>query len=100
MFIGRSEWSPFGVMVGESTSAFIDILGAVGDSGEDDPWVMEFFRSRIFLAAAPTGLLRKLSFLWSWEPRFVCLSRCRAHRSCRTNDRLQSGKSQKYICFG
>jgi hypothetical protein len=30
----------------------------------------------------------------SWEPRAVCLSLWRAHRSCRTKERWQSGKSQ------
>lgn len=42
----------------------------------------------------------KVSLRSNCEPRAVCLSLCRAQRSCRTKDRWQSGKSQWYICLG
>jgi hypothetical protein len=41
------------------------------------------------IAAVTMGLrlCMKVSFRSSCEPRAVCLSLCRAHRSCRTKDR-------------
>lgn len=48
------------------------------------------------MAAVTMGfkLCMKVSFRSSCEPRAVCLSLCRAQRSCRTKDRWHSGKSQ------
>ena len=48
------------------------------------------------MAAVTIGLrfCMNVSLRSSCEPLAVCLSLCRAQRSCRTNDRLHSGKSQ------
>jgi hypothetical protein len=54
------------------------------------------------MAAVTIGLRLciKVSLRSSCDPLAVCLSLCRAHRSCRTKERLHSGKSQWYICLG
>ena len=48
------------------------------------------------IAAVTMGfrLCMKVSLRSNCEPRAVCLSLCRAQRSCRTKDRWHSGKSQ------
>lgn len=50
----RTEGSPSALGVGPEP---------LGDSGDDDPLLMEPFRSEMFLVAAPTGLFRKFSRL-------------------------------------
>jgi hypothetical protein len=83
----------------------------VEDNGDCRPWGVWLFMPMGLAggaffppsAAVTMGFrlcMLKVSLRSSWEPRAVCRSLCRAHRSCRTNERWQSGKSQWYICLG